>query len=84
MIEVDDKMGITILTMAFKEELTSEEFRKVKDLVCSATLYKDADSKQWFLLEIGGIMVGSKTDFIESAKSQGYDVSKGKKPEGYR
>jgi len=63
-----------------KTNITEAEFREIKDLVCEAILHKDAEHKQFFLLKIGGIMVGSEKKLIESAKSQGYNISLGIKP----
>lgn len=66
--------------MEFKTNLTEQEFREVKDLVCQATLHNDVDVKQWFLLKIGGIMVGGEDKFIESAEDQGYNINRGVAP----
>ena len=63
-----------------KTELTEEEFHEIKNLLCEATLCKDAEHKQWYLLEIAGIMAGSKIRFIDSAENAGYNISRGINP----
>lgn len=63
-----------------KQSLTTEEFRQVKDMICEATLHHDEDIKQHFLIEIGGILSGSKQQFLDSAAAQGYTIKKGRKP----
>ena len=63
-----------------KTNFTEREINKIRDLVCEAILHKSPDHKQYLLIEIGGIITGSKDKFLESAEAQGYNISKGVKP----
>ena len=61
--------------------LTEQEIGQIRDLVCSAILTKDIDNKQYYLIEIGGIITkGGKKAFINSGESQGYTIDKGINP----
>jgi len=64
----------------FKTELVENEFNEIKDLVCEAILHKTVEHKQFLLIKIGAIMVGSEKKFLESAESQGYNIDKGLDP----
>jgi hypothetical protein len=68
------------MSKPFKTNLTDEEFREVKDLVCTALLCDDVEDKQWYLLKIGGIIVGSESKLLDSVESQGYNIKKGRNP----
>lgn len=64
-----------------KNNLSQQEINQIRDLACEGMLMKEAEAKQYYLQQIARIVVGKDIkEIIESAQSQGYNITEAKKP----